>query len=187
MPLLFVALSFQNCAEVKFSDGAELVPKPIDDDIRDGLDIDPDDPDTPPAPGPGDKDKDSDKDHDRDRDHDADDDGDVRRPPGQNRPPVGVRPPVMPRPGHGSGDGQNFVCILEGPGKSMKLGLIDNELRAKRATPSSVCMTKHACLNLVSQRFGVKSAKKVGFCKGNGAPKAHTIRLSDDEILELLN
>lgn len=79
---------------------------------------------------------------------------------------------------------QTFICILEGNGKSQRLGFTNQALFVNNKTPLTVCMSEHACLNIVSKKYEVKSAEDGrGFCKN---AKADTIPLSDEELENLV-
>jgi hypothetical protein len=80
--------------------------------------------------------------------------------------------------GHNKSDMQ-FVCVLEGHGKSVKVGLLNKSLVGQNGTPSDVCMTENACLNIIAKKFSVKSAEKRGFCKNKSA---HVVTMTDVEI-----
>ncbi|MGE0529652.1 MAG: hypothetical protein AB7G93_08460 [Bdellovibrionales bacterium] len=84
-------------------------------------------------------------------------------------------------PGKGNHSG-NYVCILEGPGNSIRLGLVSEGLSGKHGTPSVLCMSKSACLEIASQAFPVKSAKvSNGYCKDEGG-NPHVIHITDAEL-----
>ncbi len=80
-------------------------------------------------------------------------------------------------------DNANYICILEGPGKSVRLGYSGGGLVEVGSTPSVVCMTKSACLNIVSQKFEVKGPEKRGFCPNKNP---HVISMSDAELSDAL-
>jgi len=117
----------------------------------------------------------------------------------QPQPPTVTANENHPTPPHGGGrtDGEHgnngndnteeesptgeFVCILDGPGKSVKLGLIDGDLQGKNAVPSVVCMTERACGQIVARAFAVKSAEKRGYCKiDSGNP--NVIHMTDAQL-----
>jgi hypothetical protein len=78
-----------------------------------------------------------------------------------------------------SGD---YVCILDGPGKSIKLGLAD-KLQGQNAIPGVLCMTAHACLDIASQAFGVKGPELRGYCKSaHGNPNVTHISDTDLQV-----
>ncbi len=81
------------------------------------------------------------------------------------------------------GEAQHYLCVVAGKGKSTHIGLIE-EVLAKNSTPNSLCMTKNACLNIMSQSFDVIEAKYTGFCKND---KAHTFRIADGDAVALIN
>jgi hypothetical protein len=191
---LVMVLAFQNCGNnVSFQQDGALVAKADVDTNGDGIPDDPtsDDPandgglnpgdgspvnpsPTPrpprasPTPRPGyggggghdddDKDKDC-KDKDRDREY---------RNGGGNH--------------SGSSASANFICILEGPGKSLKLGLRPNALASGTSADQAVCMSENACLNIASKAFSVKMADRRGFCELSGA--SGRVSLSDAQMEE---
>lgn len=79
--------------------------------------------------------------------------------------------------------GQDYVCVLDGSGKSVKLSYIENQLKGKVGTENDLCMSKSACVTLVASKFKVKEAAFRGFCKNNSA---HSIQMSDDQIKSLI-
>ncbi len=168
-------LLFQNCGEVSFTpngdfalvekaEGEDSFVDPVDDlidgsgpDLTDNTDHSIDDPDTLPE-----EEKECDKEK-----KDSN------------------RPPVVSRDEDQSEDqlGLVYKCILEGPGKSKNLGVVNIELFKNGNTPDTVCMSKSACEEIVSQKFSVKEAKFAGFCGKN----PHTVQLSDERLQELVN
>lgn len=74
------------------------------------------------------------------------------------------------------------ACILVDHGKSLKLGLIEGELAGGNSVAQSVCISRTACLDKVSEKFEVLGAYSRGYCKNN----PNVVRLSDEEIDELL-
>jgi len=76
-----------------------------------------------------------------------------------------------------------YVCVLKGSGKSLRLHASQGQLSSSTGTPREVCMSKNACLNIVSQVFEVKMAKSAGFCPDKNP---HVVELNDDEILQLV-
>lgn len=114
-----------------------------------------------------------------------------------NAPPVEVPPAPPAGPGNGNGNGGNpnaghngnssdytgnYVCILEGPGKSVKLGMsTEGVLRGQNKIPQVLCMSKNACLNIASQAFGVKGPYFRGYCK---LPQhnPHVTHITDAEL-----
>lgn len=91
-----------------------------------------------------------------------------------------------------NGEGRSlYACILEGPGKSTKLGLkchknqkdgergsLDEGLIGRKPIVHSVCVSKEACLGRIAKVFVVKGAYKRGYCRHN----PHVRRLSDEEV-----
>lgn len=77
----------------------------------------------------------------------------------------------------------SFICILEGPGKSTKVGYRDEVLAAQNKTPKVVCMSEYACRELISRKFSVKSVGQRGFCPKRNP---HVVPLSDAAIAELV-
>lgn len=74
----------------------------------------------------------------------------------------------------------NFICILEGPGKSVKLGLRPSALAGGTSADQAVCMSQNACLNIASKAFSVKMADRRGFCKQAGA--SGRVSMSDAQM-----
>lgn len=72
-----------------------------------------------------------------------------------------------------------YICILEGPGKSIRLAYAANGLYGKVGTPQVVCMSENACLNIASQHFDVKLAAKRGFCPNKNP---HVVEFSDAQM-----
>lgn len=90
-------------------------------------------------------------------------------------------------------DEREYVCVLDYPGKSVKLGIDkhDNFVEdpglgnihntAKHSTKQRVlCMTKSACLNIASQKFDVVSAEFRGYCKHHH--NKHVVHISDSDL-----
>lgn len=90
--------------------------------------------------------------------------------------------PVQPTISESVGDGL-YVCILEGNGKSTKLAYLDNTLLGKVATPADVCMSRHACLDIVSQVFKVQEAAYRGFCPDKNP---HVVTYSDAQLQAMI-
>jgi hypothetical protein len=118
----------------------------------------------------------------------ADDDEDVS----DDRAPCDKHPDKNDRNEHAKSDdadapdadGAELVaCILDGPGKSVKLGLLAEDLGGVNAVSQSVCVSRNDCLNEVSKRFKVLEAASRGYCKNN----PNVRRLSSDELKALLN
>lgn len=100
-----------------------------------------------------------------------------------DRRPIGRRPPKNSDDNDENGNGLYRACILNGPGKSLKLGLVASSLKGVHPVSSSVCITENACLQIVSQKFSVKGSYARGYCKGN----PHVVRLTDAEVQSLIN
>jgi hypothetical protein len=120
----------------------------------------------------------------------------VTTPPTAPTTPVVTAPPTAPTPNvnyseeesseevvaeEGDDNALNYVCILEGPGKSVKLHF-EQTLSSGISTINAVCTTKSACLNIVSQKFAVKSAERRGFCGKN----QHTVTLTGAQLMNLI-
>jgi hypothetical protein len=92
---------------------------------------------------------------------------------------------------HGDGDHSGssskaaFVCILEGPGKSVKLGLRTSSLAAGNSADQAVCMSQNACLNIASKAFSVKMADRRGFCKHSSA--SGRVSMTDAQMEEAVS
>lgn len=76
------------------------------------------------------------------------------------------------------------ICIVEGPGQSNQISLVNDDIVVNNETPRSVCMTAFACRKIVDGKFRVVTLKKTGFCK-NGS--ADSVRLSDQQVKELMD
>lgn len=77
------------------------------------------------------------------------------------------------------------VCVLDGPGNSIKLGIIDNALDgSNHAISSAVCISRSACLTKVSAKFTVKGIfpGSKGVCGHN----PNLTHLSDAQLALLL-
>jgi hypothetical protein len=89
--------------------------------------------------------------------------------------------------GHATQDASNdsagtYVCILAGPGKSVKLGMTSGSvLQGQNPVPGVLCMSANACLNIASQGFSVKGPEFRGYCKPHGNP--HVTQISDAALL----
>lgn len=83
----------------------------------------------------------------------------------------------------------NYICILEGPGFSVKIGYIDGQLLEKNATPKSVCMSQEACTEIISQKFAVTRPAKRGYCHTQGSLPAnpHVVEMSDAQLQALVD
>lgn len=78
-----------------------------------------------------------------------------------------------------------YICILEGSGNALKLRMGSNSLSpASHSTSKAVCISKSACLDLVSQKFDVKGIKPGS--ESNCAHNPNLIQLSDQEVADLL-
>ncbi|MGE0764212.1 MAG: hypothetical protein AB7N80_13100 [Bdellovibrionales bacterium] len=76
-----------------------------------------------------------------------------------------------------------YICILAGPGQSVRLGIIDGALLQNGRTPNTVCMSKSACEQIVSQKFSVKAAKRSGVCRNN----PHVQHLNNAQLQTLVD
>ncbi len=102
------------------------------------------------------------------------DDDDTMTPP--TVPPVVVTPPSD----EDDSGALAYVCVLRSHGKSVKIALSnDGSLGGKKGTPSDVCMSENACLNILSKSFEVVSAEKRGFCPNKNP---HVIAMTDMQI-----
>jgi len=77
-----------------------------------------------------------------------------------------------------------YICILEGKGKSLRLGYSNSELVSVGSTPQAVCTTQRGCLEIARQKFNVVSAEYRGFCKNDSA---QSIQLTESELEALIN
>jgi hypothetical protein len=78
--------------------------------------------------------------------------------------------------------GEFVACILDGPGKSLKLGIMSEKLDGVNSVAESVCVTRQACLDMVPTMFKVKGVETRGYCDHN----PNVRRLSDAEVKSLL-
>ena len=80
----------------------------------------------------------------------------------------------------------SFVCILEGPGKSVKLALQENgNPGGQNKVPRVMCMSQLACLDIAAQKFDVKGAYFRGYCKSNGNP--HVVHVTNAELQDKID
>lgn len=73
------------------------------------------------------------------------------------------------------------VCILEGPGTSMKLGLENGSLAGGNSSRDHLCIPKSTCLNAVADVMPVKGTM-AKYCKNS----RNVLRLTDAEVREML-
>ena len=81
-----------------------------------------------------------------------------------------------------SEDSDLVACILVDHGKSLKLGFVADKLEGVNAVSQSVCLSRHACLDIVSKAFPVEGAYERGYCEHN----PHILRLKDAEVDALI-
>lgn len=62
-------------------------------------------------------------------------------------------------------DDLSFICILDGKGKSIHVGLVEGQLDEVGSTQKTICMSKSACLNLVGKKYSVEGPAFRGYCK----------------------
>lgn len=158
--------AFQNCSNTSFragpgsevsakASGETLVPVTSegDDDSNNPVDV----PSVPPV-----------AEHGHGNDH-----GNCQQPddPSHEHPPV-------------SADDEDFVaCILSGPGKSVKLGLLTTDkLGGVNAVAESVCVSKKECETDVAAAFGGAKGYDRGYCEHN----PNVQRLDDAKVKMLL-
>jgi hypothetical protein len=77
---------------------------------------------------------------------------------------------------------QHYACILQDDDKPQRIGLTHKLEGEDASKPSSVCMSKHACLDIVSGKFSVKNALHESACSKD--PDA--LRMTDNEVAELI-
>ncbi len=94
-------------------------------------------------------------------------------------PPSVIDDPPVEAPGD---TGDLVACILKDHGKSLKLGLIEEQLGGVHSVARSVCISRKGCLELVAAKFEVEGAYDRGYCKGN----PNVVRLTDAQLTELL-
>jgi hypothetical protein len=162
-----LVLSFQNCSGVEFSKASIGGNSKLDGGTGDSV--------LTPVPENEDQNQDQDDDEyaDDDKDYDYDDDKDDKDYDDDDK---NCRDCEKNR--------LQSICILEGPGRSVRLGLINDELAAVGQTPRVVCTTERACSEIVSKKFDVKSSERRGFCNGQNP---HVVRLNENEISNLIN
>lgn len=109
-------------------------------------------------------------------------------------PTPGGTPAASPTPvvhGHGhdghddvESDGDDLnLCVVEGPGRSMRIGYSEEHLGETRGAPHDVCMSKHACIDIVGRSFKVKMLFPQP-CKGLLHNQA--VHLDDGQIEKLV-
>ena len=80
---------------------------------------------------------------------------------------------------------QHYICIVDGPGKSQKLALVNNALVSQTSAVKTVCTTQKGCLEIASQKFNIKSAEFRGFCKQDNDD--HSVHLSESQLQSVIN
>lgn len=199
---LVMVLAFQNCGNnMSFEQDGALVAKADEDTNGDGI------PDDPTSDDPNNSDDDSDDDGGLNPG-----DGSPPQYPSPTPRPPGASPTPRPGYGGGGGNhdddddkdkdcnnrdrdhdhsggnspsssaSAHFICILEGPGKSVKLGLRPTALASGTSADQAVCMSQNACLNIASKAFSVKLADRRGFCKQSKA--SGRVSMSDAQMEE---
>lgn len=81
-------------------------------------------------------------------------------------------------------DAKDYICILEGNGKSIRLGIDGRDLQEVNNTPKTVCMSEASCLQIAKTKLRVKSAEKRGYCKGNSP---HVVILDMQQMIGLID
>lgn len=108
-------------------------------------------------------------------------------------------PPVAREPDHEDDDSDHdyaddggashsqasYVCVLEGRGKSVRLGQSSAGLSGDTSTVNDICMSKKACEEVVSKAFAVKGAEKRGYCGENNG-REDIVKMSDAEVNEAI-
>lgn len=85
--------------------------------------------------------------------------------------------------GHTHGKAASYVCILEGPGKSVKLNYVPEAgVYADESASKAACMSANACLQIASKAFNVKSVERRGFCKTTAKANSGHVVLSDKQV-----
>lgn len=79
---------------------------------------------------------------------------------------------------------KDYICVLEGNGKSSRLGIDGRDLQEVNNTPKTVCMSEASCLQIVKTKLRVKSAEKRGYCKGNSP---HIVNLEMQQVIGLID
>ncbi|MCB0392282.1 MAG: hypothetical protein KDD58_13400 [Bdellovibrionales bacterium] len=180
---LSILAVFQNCSEVAFDDGqSQLAPKistqeeeqileeetVVEEETEEGNE-EPKDPIDKKDPHEEEKNP---KEENREPKSD---------PPKENKEPKTAKDPSGKECDKSKA---SYICILEGPGKSIRIGLINSTLAENGQTPETICMSKTACEEIIDQKFVVKSAETRGFCKGKNP---HVHHLTDEEIQTLVD
>lgn len=99
---------------------------------------------------------------------------------------VSENPPAPGAPGSPGSpvvdSGGGNVCILQGPGKSVKLGQNPDAVPGgQHKIPGVLCMSARACLEIASQAFEVKGPEFRGYCKTpHGNP--HVFHVTDAQL-----
>lgn len=161
--IVAIAVLFQNCSKVNFTDASAGVVSKLEDDfaaadLTSDVSISDDD-----AQSGSDSDSGSDSEEPSEVPSQADEDQDE----------TSVE------------DGEGlYICILEGPGKSVRLGYVDGVLTENGHTPDTVCMSRMACEQIISQRFIVKGAERRGYCPDKNP---HVYQFSDTELQSLID
>lgn len=169
--LSVVVFNFQNCSEMQFSEESGKIVALDTNDYGDGSDILP-----PPAEDEG-------------------------VPPGEVVPPKEEVPPVVVNDDDKDCKDKNhehdkkehakepkydgelvYHCILDGPGKSVRAGYINEALGNNGRTPDSICTSKAGC-ELIGEYLPVKEISVSGTCKNN----PHVIHLTLQQINSLVN
>jgi len=79
---------------------------------------------------------------------------------------------------------REYICILDGHGKSQHLAFNAVSVYSDNSTPHSLCMSMEACLDIASKKYNVKAVGRRGYCK-NG--KAGTRSVSEEELVALIS
>lgn len=175
--------AFQNCGRAAFkqvgTSESSLIPLSTDDtsvtDTPGGPDV-PGTPDSPTPPETPDDDLDDDDRDDKDDDKDEGENKDCK-----DRDEHKKRKCTKKDCKHGHSKGL-VACIVKANGKSVKLGLLTENLSADTSVKQSVCISVKACLELVPAKFEVEGAYDRGYCDKN----PHVVQLTDAQIVELL-
>lgn len=80
-------------------------------------------------------------------------------------------------------DEDYVACILVDHGKSLKLGIVDDQGGGVHSVAQSICVPKSTCLGEVAKHFQVEGAYDRGYCDHN----PHVRRVTDSECKTLLN
>ncbi len=78
-------------------------------------------------------------------------------------------------------NGLEHICILEGPGKSVRAGYTNAGIEAVGSTPRTICTSYEGCLAIGDARGDLKSIESPrGYCKNDSAD---SVQMSLEQVL----